>query len=78
MHDFLVDRFGTRDPEMSKLRARDIIEYLERYRSQFSIGRSKLLVTALRSFLRYALIKGMIVVGFLSFLGIATLFASMI
>ena len=60
IHGFLMDRFGARIPELGKLRARDITSYLERYRIKFSIGRSKLLVTALRSFLRYAFIKGMI------------------
>lgn len=57
---FLVDRFGARAPELRKLRAPDIVRYLDSYCSRFSVASAKLLVTALRSFLRYALIKGMI------------------
>lgn len=60
IHDFLADRFGARAPGLRKLRAQDITRYLERYGTRFSIARTKLLVTTLRSFLRYALIKGMI------------------
>jgi site-specific recombinase XerD len=45
---------------LRQLSARDVTRFLHRYCQHFSKGRAKLLVTALRSFLRYALVKGLI------------------
>ncbi len=45
---------------MRRLRARDVSQYLLRYCKRYSTSRAQLLVTALRSFFRYALAKRLI------------------
>lgn len=60
VHSFLIHKFGKGHFELRQLSARDVTRFLHRYCQHFSKGRAKLLVTALRSFLRYALVKGLI------------------
>ena len=60
VRSFLVDKFGKDHLHLRQLNARDVTRFLHRYCQRFSKGRVKLLVTALRSFLRYALVKGLI------------------
>ena len=50
---FLSDRFGQSDMNLSELTATDVTRFLQDRAHQLSPGRAKLLVTALRSFLRY-------------------------
>ena len=50
---FLSDRFGQSDMNLSELTATDVTRFLQDRARQLSPGRAKLLVTALRSFLRY-------------------------
>ncbi len=60
VRSFLVDKFGKDHLHLRQLNARDVTRFLLRYCQRFSKSRAKLLVTALRSFLRYALVKGLI------------------
>jgi site-specific recombinase XerD len=50
---FLSYRFGPSDMNLSELTARDVTKFIQDRAQQLSSGRAKLLVTALRSFLRY-------------------------
>src|SRR5947207_1525012 len=49
----LSNRFGQSDMDLSELTAADVTKFIQRRAHQLSSGRAKLLVTALRSFLRY-------------------------
>ena len=57
---FLSDRFGQSDMDLSELTATDVTKFLQVRARQLSSGRAKLLVTALRSFLRYLRHQGKI------------------
>ena len=50
---FLSNRFGQSDMPLSSLTAKDVTKFIQHRVRQLSPGRAKLLVTALRSFLRY-------------------------
>jgi site-specific recombinase XerC len=50
---FLSNRFGQSDMNIAELTAADVAKFLQARVRQLSPGRAKLLVTALRSFLRY-------------------------
>jgi site-specific recombinase XerD len=50
---FLSDRFGNGDLNLSELCAKDVTNFVRNRAHQLSPGRAKLLVTALRSLLRY-------------------------
>jgi site-specific recombinase XerD len=50
---FLSDRFGQSDMKLPELTAADVTKFMRGRVHQLSSGRAKLLVTALRSFLRY-------------------------
>jgi site-specific recombinase XerD len=52
---FLSYRFGKSDMTLSSLTAKDVTKFIQHKVRQLSPGRAKLLVTALRSFLRYLL-----------------------
>lgn len=58
VHQFLVDRFGKGLVELGQLRADDAPQFVRRHASAMSPGRAKLLVTALRSFLRFLHLRG--------------------
>jgi len=51
--ELLSSRFGDSDMDLPKLTANDITKFIQGRAYQLSPGRAKLLVTALRSFLRY-------------------------
>ena len=55
---FLSGRFGNGDLNLSELSATDVTNFVQEHAHQLSPGRAKLLVTALRSFLRYLLHQG--------------------
>jgi site-specific recombinase XerD len=55
---FLLDRFGTDRIRFTRLGAADITNFVLRHARDFSPGRAKLMVTALRSFLRYLWQRG--------------------
>jgi site-specific recombinase XerD len=59
---FLSDRFGPADLNLSELTASDVARFMRERAHQLSPGRSKLMVTALRSFLRYLRHQGEITV----------------
>jgi site-specific recombinase XerD len=59
---FLSERFRDKTLNVCALRAGDIIGFVRRHAHQFSPGRAKLLVTALRSFCRYLQHRGEIAV----------------
>jgi site-specific recombinase XerD len=50
---FLLDRFGTHRIRFTRLIAADITKFVLCHARKFSPGRAKLMITALRSFLRY-------------------------
>jgi site-specific recombinase XerD len=54
----LASRFGQRPLRLRELNAEDIIAFVLNYSRRHSIGTNKLLVTALRSFLRYLYLQG--------------------
>jgi site-specific recombinase XerD len=56
----LSDRFGMSEIKTSEITARDVTKFLRDRARQLSPGRAKLLVTALRSFLRYLRYQGKI------------------
>jgi integrase/recombinase XerD len=60
---FLQEKFAERELRFDVLRAPDVTTYMKSHVSKLSAGRAKLLVTALRSFLRYLLHQGKITVG---------------
>jgi len=55
---FLADRFGDRPIRLSRLGAGDVVGFVQRQAPRLHLKRSKLLTTALRSFLRYARYRG--------------------
>jgi site-specific recombinase XerD len=59
---FLSDRFGPADLNLSELTASDVARFMRERAHQLSPGRAKLMVTALRSFLRYLRHQGEITV----------------
>lgn len=54
----LKERFGTGPIRLPRLRATDIIEFVQRHAHDFCPGRTKLMLTALRSFLRHMHLRG--------------------
>jgi site-specific recombinase XerD len=58
IRELLADRFGDRAVKLASLRANDIIGFVQRRAPQLHRKRAKLLTTALRSFLRYARLRG--------------------
>jgi len=59
---FLSQRFAENEPCFMELRASDVTTFVKDEVGKLSPGRAKLLVTALRSFLRYLLHQGLIMV----------------
>jgi site-specific recombinase XerD len=57
---FLSDQFPNRAPRLSRLRARNVTDFVTARAHQLSPARAKLLVTALRSFFRYLRHRGAI------------------
>ncbi len=55
---FLTDRFGAGPVRLSRLSADDVVRFVQRQASQLHLKRTKLLTSALRSFLRYARYRG--------------------
>jgi site-specific recombinase XerC len=55
---FLSERFRNKRQNLSMLRAADVTGFVQRHAHRLSPGRAKLLVTALRSFLRYLRHRG--------------------
>jgi len=55
---FLLDRFGKGPVRLAQLQARDVTRFVLRRAHTMSPGRAKLLVTALRSFLRFVFVRG--------------------
>ncbi len=53
VEQFLSDRFGQSDMKLPELTAADVTKFMRDRVHQLNSGRAKLLVTALRSFLRY-------------------------
>jgi site-specific recombinase XerD len=58
---FLTDRFGTGRPRLARLRAEDVVRFVERQVSPLRVSRGKRVATALRSFLQYARYRGAVV-----------------
>jgi site-specific recombinase XerD len=58
----LSDRFGQAELSLSELTATDVTRFMRERAHELSPGRSKLMVTALRSFLRYLRHEGVIMV----------------
>jgi integrase/recombinase XerD len=56
--DFLRDRFGNRQVELSCLFAGDVVRFVQRQAPRLHLKRAKLMTTALRSFLRYVRYRG--------------------
>ena len=54
----LSNRFGQADMDLSELKATDVTKFMQGRAHQLSPGQAKLLVTALRSFLRYLRYQG--------------------
>lgn len=55
---FLVDRFGKGPVQVAQLKACDVTRFVLRRAQTMSLRRAKLLVTALRSFLRFLFLRG--------------------
>jgi site-specific recombinase XerC len=62
VQQFLSYRFAAGEPRFVDLCASDVTKFLRGQTGKLSPGRAKLLVTALRSFLRYLLHQGQITV----------------
>jgi site-specific recombinase XerC len=58
VRQFLVSRFGRGRVDLSKLNARDVLEFVRRSAGQLTNKRALLMTTALRSFLRFARYRG--------------------
>jgi site-specific recombinase XerD len=54
----LMERFGRGPIRLARLRATDIIGFVQRHAHDFCPGRTKLMLTALRSFLRHLQLRG--------------------
>ncbi|HXX01199.1 MAG TPA: site-specific integrase [Candidatus Acidoferrales bacterium] len=63
VHQFLHERFPQGELCLAELRAVDVITFVKAHAVKLSPGRKKLLVTALRAFLRYLQHQGKIEVG---------------
>ena len=57
---FLVERFGRRHVELSKLSPCDVHDFISRHAHEYSRQRTQLILTALRSFLRFLYLRGRI------------------
>src|SRR5262249_16247855 len=62
VEQFLAGRFGANEPCFMELCASDVTTFVREQAEKFAPGRKKLLVTALRSFLRYLRHQGLIIV----------------
>ena len=62
IRSFLKDRFGSGTVKLSRLRAGDVVGFVQRQAPHLHTKRAKLLTTALRSFLQYARYRGEITV----------------
>jgi site-specific recombinase XerC len=60
VEQFLQEKFVRRELRLDVLRAQDVTAYVKSHVARLSPGRAKLLVTALRAFLRYLLHQGKI------------------
>ncbi len=58
IRQFLVDRYGDRPFKLASLRANEITDFVQRCARRLHRKRAKLLTAALRSFLRYARLRG--------------------
>lgn len=58
IRDFLNDRFGNQSVRLSRLRARDVVSFVQRQAPRLGMKRAKLLTCALRSFLKYTRYRG--------------------
>jgi integrase/recombinase XerD len=58
--EFLKDRFGTGQVELSRLRAADVVRFVRRQAPRLHVKRAKRLTTALRSFLHYGCYLGQV------------------
>lgn len=56
--DFLKDRFGTRPIRLSGLKAADVVSFVQSRARCLHVKQAKLMTTALRSFFRYARLRG--------------------
>ena len=54
IREFLTHRFGCGPVRLSRLRASDVVQFVQRQASRLHQNRAKLMTTALRSFLQYA------------------------
>ncbi len=54
---FLLDRFGRGAVQLAQLKAADVTQFVRRRAPTMSVTRAKLLVTALRSFLRFLFLR---------------------
>lgn len=57
---FVEERFGERHLHLGELGPRDVLSFIVRYAHSMSPGRAKLMVAALRSFLRYLFQRGQV------------------
>ena len=58
VHQFVVERFGDEALRLGALTASDVSAFILRHARSLSLGRAKLMVTGLRSFLRFLLQHG--------------------
>jgi integrase/recombinase XerD len=58
IRDFLGGHFGTGPVRLSRLSPRDVAQFVQRRAQRLHLGRAKILVSALRSFLRYVRYRG--------------------
>ncbi len=56
--ELLTERFGRGPIRLARLRATDVIGFVQRHAHDFCPGRTKLMLTALRSFLRHLHLRG--------------------
>lgn len=58
IRDFLKGRFADRIVRISDLKAQDVVRFVQRRARRLHVKRAKLMTTALRSFFRYAKMRG--------------------
>ncbi len=58
VREFLADRFGRGRVTLARLRAGDVVRFVQRRASQLHVKRAKQLTTALRAFLHYGRYRG--------------------
>jgi integrase/recombinase XerD len=58
IRDFLKDRFGGGRVKLSRLRAREVVRFVQSRAPRLHVKRAKLMTTALRSFFQYARFRG--------------------